>query len=74
MPKLYILGGANVQVILRGSPKSLVNSFFMGYDFSTLDSNDFELLARDILNAKFGMDLQSFKAGKDKGIIYPNQF
>ena len=40
----------------------------MAYDFSTLDSNDFELLARDLLNAKFKLDLQSFKTGKDKGI------
>jgi hypothetical protein len=40
----------------------------MAYDFSTIDSNDFELLARDILNAQFSLDLQSFKSGKDKGI------
>lgn len=40
----------------------------MNYDFSTLDSSDFEKLSRDLLNAKFGWDLQSFKAGKDKGV------
>ena len=40
----------------------------MAYDFSTIDANDFELLARDLLNAKFGLDLQSFKSGKDRGI------
>lgn len=40
----------------------------MAYDFSTLDSHDFELLTRDLLNAKFGLDLHSFKIGKDKGI------
>lgn len=40
----------------------------MNYDFSTLDSNDFEKLSRDLLNARFGWDLQSFKSGKDKGI------
>ncbi|HET6994870.1 MAG TPA: restriction endonuclease, partial [Chitinophagaceae bacterium] len=40
----------------------------MAYDFSTLDSNDFELLALDIINATFKLDLQSFKGGRDKGI------
>ncbi|MBN8686117.1 MAG: hypothetical protein J0M10_03830 [Chitinophagales bacterium] len=40
----------------------------MAYDFSTLDSNDFELLSLDIVNATFKLDLQSFKSGKDKGI------
>lgn len=40
----------------------------MAYDFSTLDDHDFELLARDMLNARFGMELQDFKAGRDQGI------
>lgn len=40
----------------------------MAYDFSTLDHHDFELFARDIINATFGMDLQDFKVGKDKGV------
>lgn len=40
----------------------------MAYDFSMPDDHDFELLARDMLNARFGMELQDFKAGRDRGI------
>jgi tRNA uridine 5-carbamoylmethylation protein Kti12 len=38
------------------------------YDFSTINDKDFEILVRDLLNAKFDFKLQSFKLGKDKGI------
>ncbi len=40
----------------------------MAYDFSALNDKEFEGLAMDILNARFKLDLQSFKSGKDKGI------
>lgn len=38
------------------------------YDFSTLNDKDFELLVKDLLNAKFNFELQNFKPGKDKGV------
>lgn len=38
------------------------------YNFSTLNDKEFEQIVRDLLNAKFGLLLQSFKAGRDKGI------
>lgn len=38
------------------------------YDFSSLHDKEFEEFCRDLLNAEFNMDLQSFKPGKDKGI------
>jgi hypothetical protein len=38
------------------------------YDFKVLNDKEFEELARDILNKKFSLQLQSFKKGKDKGI------
>lgn len=38
------------------------------YDFSTLNDKEFEQIARDLLNAQFDLKLQSFKAGRDKGI------
>jgi len=38
------------------------------YTFSTLNDQEFEVLARDLLNAKFGLELSSFKSGKDQGI------
>jgi len=40
----------------------------MNYNFSTINDKDFEELVRDLLNAKFNLNLQSFKEGKDKGI------
>jgi hypothetical protein len=38
------------------------------YDFRTLSSYDFELLVRDLLQADFGVRIESFKQGKDKGV------
>ncbi len=38
------------------------------YDFSALHDKELEELGRDLLNAEFNLDLQSFKPGKDKGI------
>lgn len=40
----------------------------MNYTFSTLNDKEFEQIVRDLLNAKFNFELQSFKVGKDKGI------
>lgn len=40
----------------------------MAYDFSTLNDKEFEKLSRDILNYKFGWDLQDFKTGQDQGV------
>lgn len=37
------------------------------YDFSTLNDKEFEQIAKDLLNAKYGLELQDFKVGKDKG-------
>lgn len=38
------------------------------YDFSTLSPNDFEDLSRDLLQREFGVHLESFRSGRDKGI------
>ena len=38
------------------------------YNFSTLNDKEFEQICKDLLNAKFGLELQDFKVGKDKGI------
>jgi len=38
------------------------------YDFRSLSSQDFEELARDLLQAQWGAALEAFKAGRDKGI------
>lgn len=38
------------------------------YNFSTLNDKEFEQIAKDLLNAKFNLELQDFKIGKDKGI------
>lgn len=38
------------------------------YNFSTLNDKEFEELVKDLLNAKFKLRLQSFPAGRDKGI------
>lgn len=37
------------------------------YDFSTLNDKEFEQLTKDLLNAKYSLELQDFKVGKDKG-------
>jgi len=37
------------------------------YDFSTLNDKEFEQIAKDLLNAKYGLGLQDFRVGKDKG-------
>ena len=37
------------------------------YTFSTLNDKDFEVIVKDLLNKKFGLNLQSFKVGKDQG-------
>ena len=38
------------------------------YDFKSLSSHDFELLVRDLLQKHLKVFLESFKAGRDKGI------
>ncbi|MCZ4093462.1 nSTAND3 domain-containing NTPase [Sinorhizobium psoraleae] len=38
------------------------------YDFRCLSHHDFELLIRDLLQAEWGISLESFKSGKDGGI------
>ena len=38
------------------------------YDFSTLSSQDFEELSRDLLQAEWSVWLEAFKSGRDKGI------
>ena len=38
------------------------------YDFSTLSSQDFEELSRDLLQAEWDVPLEAFKSGRDKGI------
>lgn len=38
------------------------------YTFSTLNDKEFEEISKDLLNAKFNLGLQSFRAGQDKGI------
>lgn len=38
------------------------------YDFSTLNDKELELLVCDLLNAKYDLNLQSFKTGRDGGI------
>ncbi len=40
------------------------------YDFKSLSSYDFELLARDLLQATLGVRLESFSAGPDSGIDF----
>ncbi|MBC3539292.1 restriction endonuclease [Rufibacter sediminis] len=37
------------------------------YNFSTLNDKEFEQIAKDLLNAKFNLELQNFRVGKDKG-------
>jgi len=38
------------------------------YDFKTLSPEDFERLSRDLLSAAWGVHLESFKSGRDKGV------
>jgi len=38
------------------------------YDFKALSPNDFEILVRDLLQAEWGVRLESFRSGRDKGI------
>lgn len=40
------------------------------YDFSQLSPHDFELMCRDLLQAEWGLVLESFKTGKDDGIDF----
>jgi DNA polymerase III delta prime subunit len=40
------------------------------YDFRQLSPHDFELMCRDLLQAEWGLVLESFKAGKDGGIDF----
>lgn len=40
------------------------------YDFSQLSPHDFELMCRDLLQAEWGLVLESFRAGKDGGIDF----
>ncbi len=40
------------------------------YDFKQLSPHDFEQLARDVLQARDGLVLESFKAGRDQGIDF----
>jgi len=38
------------------------------YDFNSLSPYDFELLIRDLMQAELGINLESYKQGKDSGI------
>ena len=40
------------------------------YDFRSLSPHDFELLCRDLLQATFGVRLESFTTGRDSGIDF----
>lgn len=40
------------------------------YDFHQLSPHDFENMARDLLQAEWGLKLESFKTGKDGGIDF----
>ena len=42
----------------------------MSYDFHQLSPYEFELLTRDLLQAEWGLTLESFKSGKDGGIDF----
>lgn len=41
-----------------------------GYDFKQLSPHDFEQLSRDLVQARDGITLESFKTGKDGGIDF----
>jgi hypothetical protein len=38
------------------------------FSYSSLSSHDFEELARDLLQAEWGVPLEAFRSGRDKGI------
>ncbi len=38
------------------------------YDFKSLSPQDFEELTRDLLQAEWGVALEAFKTGRDRGI------
>lgn len=38
------------------------------YTFSTLNDKEFEVICRDLLNAKYNLGLQNFRISKDKGV------
>ena len=40
----------------------------MQYDFQQLSPHDLETLVRDLLQAEWGVALESFKTGRDGGI------
>jgi hypothetical protein len=40
------------------------------YDFQQLSPHDFELLSRDLVQTRDGIQLESFKAGRDQGIDF----
>ncbi len=40
----------------------------LDYDFHQLSPYDLEILARDLLQAHWGVTIESFKTGKDGGI------
>ncbi len=40
----------------------------LDYDFGILQYNEFECLTRDLLQAEFGIYIESFKDGRDNGI------
>ncbi|TAE40973.1 MAG: hypothetical protein EAY79_02690 [Runella slithyformis] len=40
----------------------------MNYNFSTLNDKEFEQITKDLLNAKFDLNLQNFKSGPDGGV------
>lgn len=42
----------------------------MDYDFKQLFPHDFEQLSRDLIQARDGIILESFKAGRDQGIDF----
>jgi hypothetical protein len=44
----------------------------MAYDFTTLSPDDFENLTADLLSRDWGIRLEAFKPGKDKGIDLRN--
>jgi hypothetical protein len=40
----------------------------VGYDFSTLSPDDFEILVGDLLSREWGVPIEFFKSGRDRGI------
>ena len=45
-----------------------VIEFMPNYNFETLSGNEFEILARDLLQQELNIVLESFKSGRDNGI------